>query len=102
MSIMLTKNSTLRVLFLVSQLGNASQIPSVPVITDRNTGEHSLVLLRGLSRYACSNIVDKTDLASANRLLVFAGITLPRKEVIHPHLPVRIPCYDLTPITPPP
>ena len=24
-----------------------------------------------------------------------------RKEVIHPHLPVRIPCYDLTPIIPP-
>ena len=24
---------------------------------------------------------------------------LPRKEVIHPHLPVRIPCYDFTPIT---
>ena len=23
---------------------------------------------------------------------------LPRKEVIHPHLPVRIPCYDLTPV----
>ena len=22
-----------------------------------------------------------------------------RKEVIHPHLPVRIPCYDFTPIT---
>ena len=22
----------------------------------------------------------------------------PRKEVIHPHLPVRIPCYDLAPI----
>ena len=21
-----------------------------------------------------------------------------RKEVIHPHLPVRIPCYDFTPI----
>ena len=26
-------------------------------------------------------------------------ILLPRKEVIHPHLPVRIPCYDFTPIT---
>ena len=26
---------------------------------------------------------------------------LPRKEVIHPHLPVRIPCYDLTPIISP-
>ena len=26
---------------------------------------------------------------------------LPRKEVIHPHLPVGIPCYDLTPIISP-
>ena len=26
---------------------------------------------------------------------------LPIKEVIHPHLPVRIPCYDLTPIISP-
>ena len=26
---------------------------------------------------------------------------LPRKEVIHPHVPVGIPCYDLTPITGP-
>ena len=24
---------------------------------------------------------------------------LPRKEVIQPHLPVRLPCYDLAPIT---
>ena len=23
---------------------------------------------------------------------------LPRKEVIQPHLPVRLPCYDLTPV----
>ena len=23
---------------------------------------------------------------------------LPRKEVIHPHVPVGIPCYDFTPI----
>ena len=26
---------------------------------------------------------------------------LPRKEVIQPHLPVRLPCYDFTPITNP-
>ena len=31
-----------------------------------------------------------------NRMVV-AG--LPRKEVIQPHLPVRLPCYDLAPIT---
>ena len=28
-------------------------------------------------------------------------ILLPRKEVIHPHVPVGIPCYDLTPINGP-
>ncbi len=28
-----------------------------------------------------------------------AGKPLPRKEVIQPHLPVRLPCYDFTPVT---
>src|SRR5881275_980344 len=28
-------------------------------------------------------------------------LELPRKEVIQPHLPVRLPCYDFTPITSP-
>ena len=28
-------------------------------------------------------------------------INLPRKEVIQPHLPVRLPCYDFTPIMKP-
>ncbi len=27
------------------------------------------------------------------------GMCLPRKEVIQPHLPVRLPCYDFTPLT---
>jgi hypothetical protein len=30
-----------------------------------------------------------------------ASLPLPRKEVIQPHLPVRLPCYDFTPITDP-
>jgi hypothetical protein len=30
-----------------------------------------------------------------------AGLVLPRKEVIQPHLPVRLPCYDFVPITNP-
>ena len=30
-----------------------------------------------------------------------ASTTLPRKEVIQPHLPVRLPCYDFTPVTDP-
>jgi hypothetical protein len=28
-------------------------------------------------------------------------LVLPRKEVIQPHLPVRLPCYDFTPVTSP-
>ena len=28
-------------------------------------------------------------------------IFLPRKEVIHPHVPVGIPCYDFTPVADP-
>ena len=30
-----------------------------------------------------------------------SGSELPRKEVIQPHLPVRLPCYDFVPITDP-
>jgi hypothetical protein len=30
-----------------------------------------------------------------------ADSVLPRKEVIQPHLPVRLPCYDFVPITNP-
>ncbi len=37
------------------------------------------------------------DLALQWLLDLYASF-LPRKEVIHPHVPVRIPCYDLTPI----
>ena len=25
-------------------------------------------------------------------------LILPRKEVIQPHLPIRLPCYDFTPV----
>ena len=27
------------------------------------------------------------------------SLVLPRKEVIQPHVPVRLPCYDFTPLT---
>ena len=28
----------------------------------------------------------------------FLTTVLPRKEVIQPHLPIRLPCYDFTPV----
>ena len=36
-----------------------------------------------------------------NACLGMRQVPLLRKEVIQPHLPVRLPCYDLTPITDP-
>ena len=35
------------------------------------------------------------------RTTIFSREALLRKEVIQPHLPVRLPCYDFTPITDP-
>jgi hypothetical protein len=35
------------------------------------------------------------------RMTIFRREALLRKEVIQPHLPVRLPCYDFTPITDP-
>ena len=35
------------------------------------------------------------------RLYTFSNFFLLRKEVIHPHVPVGIPCYDLTPVIDP-
>ena len=36
-----------------------------------------------------------------NKMLERKPMALLRKEVIQPHLPVRLPCYDFTPITDP-
>ena len=37
-------------------------------------------------------------LPKLNRIHLFFTLFLLRKEVIHPHVPVGIPCYDLTPV----
>ena len=41
------------------------------------------------------------DRPSSLEIAPLTASFLPRKAVIHPHLPVRIPCYDLTPIISP-
>ncbi len=38
-------------------------------------------------------------LPSIRDKLISLRMCLPRKEVIQPHLPVRLPCYDFTPLT---
>ena len=44
----------------------------------------------------------KTSLSRLTTNIVFLLVSiLHRKEVIQPHLPIRLPCYDLTPIIEP-
>ena len=42
--------------------------------------------------------VQQLPLAQVARFRV-SEIAISRKEVIQPHLPVRLPCYDFTPLT---
>ena len=37
--------------------------------------------------------------APSVRVVLSGECALPRKEVIQPHVPVRLPCYDFTPLT---
>ena len=43
----------------------------------------------------------ETALARSSPLQADLGEMLLRKEVIQPHLPVRLPCYDFTPVEDP-
>src|SRR3954451_944135 len=54
---------------------------------------------RSLVSVARPDSVDIPRTARRNRRRDLNG--LPRKEVIQPHLPVRLPCYDFTPIMSP-
>ena len=36
---------------------------------------------------------------TSSEAAILVLLNLPRKEVIQPHLPVRLPCYDFTPLT---
>ena len=37
--------------------------------------------------------------APSVQVFLSGEVALPRKEVIQPHVPVRLPCYDFTPLT---
>ena len=44
-------------------------------------------------------VEDRSSKTQLQTLLRFTSLYfLLRKEVIHPHVPVGIPCYDLTPV----
>ena len=41
----------------------------------------------------------KVQTLHSSQFFLLQGFYLSRKEVFQPHLPVRLPCYDLAPVT---
>ena len=92
--------------FMCSCQGAKNNLRS-PIPSDR-----TLKTIQALVRNACllsTSLVDPSQLfaASFTRFLEcstsvckasFVALLLPRKEVIQPHLPIRLPCYDFTPV----
>ena len=53
----------------------------------------------GLTAFACHSSGDLLSRSTYGfKLDVSVSLSLPRKEVIQPHLPIRLPCYDFTPV----
>ncbi|KAD7117006.1 hypothetical protein E3N88_04274 [Mikania micrantha] len=46
-------------------------------------------------------VIDVSLLGAVSNQNTQQALALPEKEVIQPHLPVRLPCYDFTPVTSP-
>ena len=60
---------------------------------------YMLVKLTTLSSFQRTIMRDMFSQNQAKRLLAVVRFFLHRKEVIHPHVLVGIPCYDFTPVT---
>ena len=54
---------------------------------------------RGALGAGCCELTPRPTLLRAGLIWFLSRRFLPRKEVIQPHLPVRLPCYDFTPLT---
>jgi hypothetical protein len=76
---------------------------STSVLRDAHAGSHELVSVPPASSPHHTNGDDRRPGPTTNhrQRSETAGQLLLRKEVIQPHLPVRLPCYDLVPIANP-
>ena len=54
---------------------------------------------QGILLPCCENLYTGRNEKLADHAFLRAWLLLLRKEVIQPHLPVRLPCYDFTPLT---
>ena len=73
-------------------------IPSRSETRDRST----FVVHQNHTHYRCSPSIESPKTPNPHSLRAGLGlVVLLRKEVIQPHLPVRLPCYDFVPIADP-
>ena len=56
---------------------------------------------RSILRYPNRSLKTKQNISKSKTFFFTYTLFLLRKEVIHPHVPVGIPCYDFTPIISP-
>ena len=66
-------------------------------ILGRTVGDHHIMH----TARSCPEGRDEGDAPAMAPCCTGPVTGLPRKEVIQPHLPVRLPCYDFTPVTSP-
>ena len=57
-----------------------------------------LILLSSGHRVSCALALTLSLLSRPRAMKSAKTSCLPRKEVIQPHLPIRLPCYDFTPV----
>ena len=80
---------------------NASCMRQAPSILRQACA--SLLLLSTVDKCGCLNSIS-TFLTSAHSISASkycVALVFSKKEVIQPHLPIRLPCYDFTPVTNP-
>ena len=60
---------------------------------------NELRALRCAHRYMSKRLSIAQDLTTLQLTAKLVSVTRSKKEVFQPHLPVRLPCYDLAPVT---
>ena len=75
----------------------SSQLSYWPILPSSFQGAHSLYPLNWITLMRLTLCTDLRTLQGKSHF----PWSLLRKEVIQPHLPIRLPCYDFTPITGP-
>ena len=74
--------------------------PSTPALSRRCSNQLSYRPKRVATDLTEASIVGD-NLPTTDKCGRFNLIAVSRKEVIQPHLPIRLPCYDFTPVTNP-